>query len=66
MECFINPQIFAVVADLAATNIDIENKDQLVERFMTLVDPKILAKERGEPPPPPPPQQQNPMMQIQK
>lgn len=57
----INPQIFPLVADLVAENIDIENNPQLVERFKTLVPPEILAKESGQPPPPPKP---DPMAEI--
>lgn len=59
----INPQVFPLVADLIAENIDIENGPQLVERFKTLVPQNIVAKEAGQPPPPPQPNPQMMMMQ---
>lgn len=51
----INPQIFPLVSDLIAKNINIENMPQLVERLSTLVPQDIIAKEKGLTPPPPPP-----------
>ncbi len=57
----INPQIFPLVADLIAENIDVENNPQLVERFKSLVPKDILAKEEGEPARPPQP---NPQMMM--
>lgn len=50
----VNPNLFPLVADLIADNLEIENRPQLVERLRSLVPPAILAKERGDPPPPPP------------
>lgn len=67
----VNPQIFPLVADLIADNIDILNRPQLVERLRSLVPPNIIAKEKGEPPPPPPPppppspQEQQAMAELQ-
>jgi hypothetical protein len=60
----VNPQVFPLVADLIAQNIDIENMPQLVERLRTLVPPNILAQEQGLPPPPPQPQQPDPQMVL--
>lgn len=50
-----NPQVFSLIADLWAKNLDVQFMPQLVERLQTMVPPNILAKENGEPPPPPPP-----------
>lgn len=55
----INPEVFPLIADLIAKNIDIDNSPQLVERIKNIVPPEILAKEEGKPPPP---QQPNPQM----
>ena len=56
-----NPQVFPLIADLVAANINIENMPQLVERLKNIVPPQVIAKEEGKPytPPPAPP---NPMM----
>lgn len=54
----LGPQAGAIVADLYAANINVENRQQLVERFRkTLVPPPVIADEQGEklPPPAPPP-----------
>jgi hypothetical protein len=61
-----NPQVFPLVADIVADNLDIEKRSQLVERFKNLVPPEILAKEAGEPPPPKQPDPQAQMMQMQQ
>lgn len=60
-----NPQLFPLVADLIAKNLDIQYMPQVVERFKTLVPPAILAKEEGLPPPKPQPDPQQQMMQLQ-
>lgn len=60
-----NPQIFPLIADLWAKNLDVQFMPQIAERFKTLVPPEILAKESGEPPPPPKPDPQQQMMQQQ-
>ena len=60
-----NPQVFPLVADLIAKNLDIQYMPQIEERFKTLVPPQILAKEQGEPPPPPQPDPQQMMMQAE-
>lgn len=62
----IDPQIFPMIADLIADNIEIANRPQLVERFKNLVPPEIIAKEMGEPPPPPKPNPQEQMAQQQQ
>jgi hypothetical protein len=60
-----NPQVFPLIADLWAKNMDLQYMPQIVERFKTLVPPQILAKENGEPPPPPQPNPQMQMMQAE-
>lgn len=60
-----NPQLFPLVADLIAKNLDVQYMPQIVERFKTLVPPQILAKEEGLPPPPPQPDPEQQMMQQQ-
>jgi len=59
------PQAFPLVADLWAGNLDIQQMDQVKERFKTLVPPQILAKEEGKPAPPPQPNPQEQMMQME-
>ena len=56
-----NPQVFPLVADLIAKNLDVQFMPQIVERLQTLVPPQILAEERGEEPPP---QQPSPEEEI--
>ena len=62
-----NPQTFPLVADLWAQNLDIQFRDQVAERFKTMVPPQILAKEEGKqlPPQPPSPQEQAMQMEMQ-
>lgn len=62
-----NPQVFPLIADLVAENVDIENRTQLVERLKNLVPKAILAQEQGEsiPPSPPSPQEQNAKAQLE-
>lgn len=60
-----NPNVFPLVADLLAKNMDIQYMPQLVKRLETLVPPQILAAEKGEPPPPPQPNPQAQMMQVE-
>jgi len=60
------PQVFPLIADLWAMNLDIQFMPQMVERLKTLVPPNILAKEKGEPPaPPPPPSPEQQMQQME-
>lgn len=58
-----NPQVFNLIADLWAGNLDIQQMDMVKDRLKTLVPPEILAKEEGKPPPPPQPNPQMQMMQ---
>lgn len=60
-----NPQVFNLVADLWAKNLDVQFMPQLVERLKTMVPPEIIAKEEGKPPPPSQPNPQQMMMQHQ-
>lgn len=63
----VNPQVFPLVADKIAENLDLRNTPQLVERFRNLVPKDIIAKEQGlPPPPPPPPSPEEQMMQMEK
>lgn len=63
-----NPQVFPVVADIIAKNVDIEDNIELVNRLKTLVPPQVLAQAEGKPMPqqPPNPQQQQAMIMQQK
>jgi hypothetical protein len=58
-----NPQVFPLIADLWAKNLDVQWMPQIAERFKSLVPPEIIAKEEGNPPPPPKPNPQEMMMQ---
>lgn len=60
-----NPQIFPLIADLWAKNLDVQFMPQIAERFKTIVPPEILAKEEGKEPPPPKPNPQAQMMQME-
>lgn len=60
-----NPQVFNLIADLWAGNLDIEQMELVKDRLKTLVPPQILAKEEGKPLPPPKPSPQEMMMQAE-
>ena len=60
-----NPQIFPLIADLWAGNLDIQQMEQVKERLKTLVPPKIIAKEEGKELPPQGPNPQEMMMQAE-
>lgn len=61
------PQMFSLIADIVAKNIDIEDNIELVNRLKTLVPPDVLAKSEGKPPPPPPPPPPpNPQQQLEQ
>jgi hypothetical protein len=60
-----NPQVFPLIADLWAKNLDVQFMPQIAERFKTMVPPEILAKEEGKPPPPKQPNPQEMMAQQQ-
>jgi hypothetical protein len=50
-----SPQVFPLIADLLAKNLDLENAGQIADRLKTIVPPEIMAKETGKPLPPQPP-----------
>lgn len=60
-----NPQAFNLIADLWASNLDIQQMEQVKERLSNLVPPEILAKEQGKQLPPKPPSPQEQMMQAE-
>jgi hypothetical protein len=60
-----SPQVFPLIADLWAKNLDVQFMPQIAERFKTLVPPEVLAKEEGKPPPPKQPNPQEMMMQAE-
>lgn len=60
-----NPQVFNLIADLWAGNLDIEQMEQVKDRLKNLVPPQILAKEEGKQLPPQPPSPQEQMMQLE-
>lgn len=62
--CKISPQIFPLVADYIAQNMDIEFMPQIAERFKTLVPPQIIAQEEGKPMPPAQPNPEEQAMQL--
>lgn len=60
-----NPQVFSLIADLIAKNMDLQQMPLIASRLENLVPPQILAKERGEPAPPPQPDPNQMMMQME-
>jgi hypothetical protein len=58
-----NPQAFNLIADLWASQLDVQMMPQIRERLKNLVPPQVLAKEEGKELPPPPPSPQEQMMQ---
>lgn len=60
-----NPQVFNLIADLWADNLDIQQRETIKERLKNLVPPEVLAKEDGTPPPPPQPNPQAMLIQAQ-
>jgi len=60
-----NPQVFNLIADLWADNLDIQQREQVKERLKIMVPPEVLAKEEGQPAPPPKPDPQAMMMQAE-
>jgi hypothetical protein len=61
-----NPQVFNLIADLWAENLDIQQRDQVKGRLKNLVPPEIIAKEEGKELPPKPPGPQEQMMAQQQ
>jgi len=60
-----NPQVFPLIADLWASQLDIQFMPQVKERLKNMVPPQILAKEEGKAPPPPQPDPQAEMMKME-
>ncbi len=60
-----NPQVFPLIADLWAAQLDVQFMPQIKERLKNMVPPEILAKEEGKPPPPKQPNPQEQMMQAE-
>ena len=61
-----SPQVFNLVADLWAGNLDIQQMEQVKDRLKNLVPPDILAKEEGKEPPPKQPSPEEQAMQMQQ
>jgi Phage P22-like portal protein len=59
------PQAFPLIADLWASQLDLQQMPTIKERFQSLVPPDVLAKEQGKPAPPKQPDPQQMMMQQQ-
>jgi hypothetical protein len=57
-----NPQVFPLIADLWASQLDVQQMPLIKERLKNLVPPEILAKEEGKPIPPKKPSPQEQMM----
>jgi len=57
-----NPQVFPLIADLWASQLDLQQMPMIKERLSNLVPPEILAKEQGKSIPPKPPNPQEQMM----
>ena len=60
-----NPQVFNLIADLWASQLDLQQMPTIRERLKTLVPPQVLAKEEGKQLPPPQPSPQEMMMQAE-
>ena len=60
-----NPQVFPLIADLWASQLDLQMMPQIKERLKTMVPPQIIAKEEGKQLPPQPPNPQEQMMQME-
>jgi hypothetical protein len=56
------PQAFPLIADLWASQLDLQQMPTIRDRFKTMVPPEILAKEEGRQPPPKQPNPQEMMM----
>lgn len=61
-----NPQVFPLIADLWAGQLDLQQMPQIKERLTNLVPPQIIAKEEGKQMPPQPPSPQEQMMKMQQ
>lgn len=60
-----NPQVFPLIGDLWASQLDVQFMDTIKDRLKTLVPPEIMAKEEGKQPPAPKPNPQMMMMQAE-
>jgi len=61
-----NPQVFNLIADIWAENLDIQQREQVKGRLKNLVPPEIIAQEEGKQLPPKPPSPEEQMMQGQQ
>lgn len=59
------PQAFPLIADLWASQLDLQQMPTIKERFRSMVPPDILAKEEGKPVPPPKPNMQEQLAEAQ-
>lgn len=61
-----NPQIFPLVSDLWAQQLDVEFRQQLVDRMKNfVVPPEVIAKEEGKELPPKPPSPEEQIMEME-
>ncbi len=60
-----NPQVFPLIADLWASQLDLQQMPQIKERLKNLVPPQVIAKEEGKELPPQPPNPQEVMMKME-
>lgn len=60
-----NPQVFPLIADLWASQLDLQQMPQIKERLKNLVPPQVIAKEEGKELPPTPPNPQEVMMKME-
>lgn len=60
-----NPQVFPLIADLWASQLDLQQMPQIKERLKNLVPPQVLAKEEGKELSPQPPNPQEEMMKAE-
>ncbi len=61
-----SPNVFPLIADIIAKNIDIEDNIELVNRLKTLVPPQVIAQAEGKPMPPQPPSPQEQAQQMEQ
>lgn len=59
------PQAFPLIADLWASQLDLQQMPTIKERFKSLVPPEVIAKEEGKQPPPKQPNPQEILMQAE-
>ncbi len=60
-----NPQVFPLIADIWASQLDVQFMEQMKDRLKTLVPAEVLAKEEGKELPPQGPNPQQQMMQME-